>query len=61
MEAPVCFAKKFANAREKHFLRRWWIFRAVRRQFGWKFWAFIAGGASLDADTEEFWGGSDTR
>lgn len=50
------FRNKFANAREKHFLRRWWIFRAVRRQFGWKFWAFIAGGASLDADTEEFWG-----
>jgi long-chain acyl-CoA synthetase len=50
------FRRKFVNAREKHFLRRWWIFRAVRRQFGWKFWAFISGGASLDGETEEFWG-----
>src|SRR6202021_2857829 len=29
---------------------------AIRRQFGWKFWAFICGGAALDAQTEEFWG-----
>ena len=28
----------------------------MRRQFGWKFWAFISGGASLDGETEEFWG-----
>ena len=27
----------------------------IRRQFGWKFWAFICGGAALDAETEEFW------
>src|SRR6202040_3606738 len=39
----------------QHFLRRWWTFRAIRRQFGWKFWAFISGGASLDSETEEFW------
>ena len=39
----------------KHFLRRWWIFRDIHRQFGWKFWAFISGGAALDAETEEFW------
>jgi len=50
------FRRRFAYAKEKHFLRRWWIFRAIRRQFGWKFWAFICGGAALDADTEEFWG-----
>jgi long-chain acyl-CoA synthetase len=50
------FRRKFVEAREKHFLRRWWIFREARRQFGWKFWAFISGGASLDGDTEEFWG-----
>lgn len=23
--------------------------------FGWKFWAFISGGATLDAETENFW------
>jgi long-chain acyl-CoA synthetase len=50
------FRKCFAVAKDKHFLRRWWIFRAIRRQLGWKFWAFIAGGAALDSETEEFWG-----
>jgi long-chain acyl-CoA synthetase len=50
------FGQRFRAAEGKHFLRRWWIFRDIRRQFGWKFWAFIAGGAALDGDTEEFWG-----
>jgi len=39
----------------QHFLRRWWRFRRVHRQFGWKFWAFVSGGAALSADTEVFW------
>ena len=50
------FEQRFARAEGKPFLLRWWIFRRVRRQFGWKFWAFISGGATLDGDTEEFWG-----
>jgi long-chain acyl-CoA synthetase len=50
------FRERFMEAKDKHFLRRWWIFRAIRRQFGWKFLAFISGGAALDSDTEEFWG-----
>src|SRR5207245_373487 len=50
------FRETFRSAEGKHFLRRWWIFRRVRRQFGWKFWAFISGGAALDRATEEFWG-----
>jgi len=50
------FRRRFASAAGKHFLRRWYIFRAIRRQFGWKFWAFISGGAALDSETEEFWG-----
>jgi long-chain acyl-CoA synthetase len=50
------FRRRFRSSEGKHFLRRWWIFRTVHRQFGWKFWAFISGGAALDADTEEFWG-----
>jgi long-chain acyl-CoA synthetase len=49
------FKRKFHKSEGKHFLRRWWTFRAIRRQFGWKFWAFITGGAALDADTEKFW------
>ena len=50
------FRRRFQRAEGKHFLRRWWIFRRVHRQFGWKFWAFISGGAALDRVTEEFWG-----
>ena len=49
------FRRRFGAAEGKHFLRRWWIFRRIRRQFGWKFWAFICGGAALDAETEQFW------
>jgi long-chain acyl-CoA synthetase len=49
------FQTAFREARGKHFLHRWWIFRHIRRQFGWKFWAFISGGAALDSTTEEFW------
>jgi long-chain acyl-CoA synthetase len=49
------FRRRFRASEGKHFLRRWWIFRGIRRQFGWKFWAFICGGAALDAETEQFW------
>jgi long-chain acyl-CoA synthetase len=38
-----------------HFVKRWWRFRSIHNRFGWKFWAFISGGAALDAETEEFW------
>jgi long-chain acyl-CoA synthetase len=49
------FRKDFAAAEGKHFIRRWWIFRRIHHQMGWKFWAFISGGATLDRDTEIFW------
>ena len=49
------FRRRFRSSQGQHFLRRWWTFRAIRRQFGWKFWAFISGGAALDSETEEFW------
>ena len=49
------FRQTYAAADGKHFLRRWWIFRGIHRQFGFKFWAFISGGAALDHETEEFW------
>ncbi|MFT4113045.1 AMP-binding protein [Silvibacterium sp.] len=35
--------------------RRWWRFRGIHRKFGYKFWAFVCGGASLPADLEQFW------
>ena len=53
-QAPI-FQEKFARSEGRHYLRRWWIFRRVHRKFGWKFWAFICGGAALDSETEEFW------
>ena len=42
------FQRRFAEAEGKHFLKRWWIFRDVHRRFGWKFWAFVSGGATLE-------------
>lgn len=36
-------------------LRRGWTFRNIHRQFGWKFWAFLSGGATLSERTEDFW------
>ena len=49
------FQQQFAAARNERVAKRWWRFRQIHRRFGWKFWAFISGGAALDADTEEFW------
>lgn len=49
------FQQTFAAADGKHFLKRMWMFRGAHRTFGWRFWAFISGGATLDRDTEEFW------
>jgi long-chain acyl-CoA synthetase len=50
------FRKEFAAAADEHFVRRWWRFRRIHRRFGWRFWAIISGGASLGAETEQFWG-----
>lgn len=47
--------EKLARAESQHFLMRWWTFGRVHRQFGWKFWAFVSGGAALSSDTEAFW------
>ncbi|MDQ3820441.1 MAG: AMP-binding protein, partial [Acidobacteriota bacterium] len=49
------FQKALAAASRQHFSRRWWTFRKIHRRFGWKFWAFVSGGATLNADTEQFW------
>ena len=46
--------KNLDAANGEKFLRRAWRFRRIHRKFGWKFWAFISGGAALSADTEEF-------
>ncbi len=49
------FQRRFVAAKDEHFAKRWWRFRQIHNRFGWKFWAFISGGAALAADTEEFW------
>jgi long-chain acyl-CoA synthetase len=46
--------KSFEAANGKKFLRRAWRFRRIHRRFGWKFWAFISGGAALSSETEDF-------
>ena len=48
------FSRTFAAANGQKFLRRAWMFRRIHRRLGWKFWAFISGGAALTAETEEF-------
>jgi long-chain acyl-CoA synthetase len=47
-------ARALESANGKKFLRRAWRFRRIHRRFGWKFWAFISGGAALTPETEEF-------
>jgi len=48
------FARTFSAAKAQKFLRRAWMFRRIHRRFGWKFWAFISGGAALSPETEDF-------
>ena len=47
--------ERLAAAEQQNFLQRWWSFRDVHRRFGWKFWAFVSGGATLNHETEDFW------
>lgn len=49
------FRSRLRDSEGRHFLRRWWRFRRIRRQFGWKFLAIISGGAALDPEIEAFW------
>jgi long-chain acyl-CoA synthetase len=46
--------ESFESAKGRKFLRRAWMFRRIHGRFGWKFWAFISGGAALSKDTEDF-------
>jgi long-chain acyl-CoA synthetase len=47
-------ARTFKAAEGRKFLRRAWMFRRIHRRLGWKFWAFISGGAALATRDEEF-------
>ena len=47
-------SRVFDAVQGQKFLRRAWRFRRIHRRFGWKFWAFISGGAAMTPETEEF-------
>ena len=49
------FRRNWKASEREHFVLRWWRFRAIRRQFGWKFWAIVSGGAALPEAAERFW------
>lgn len=48
-------ADQLTSAEGRHFLRNWWTFREIHHRFGWRFWAFVTGGATLEGQTETFW------
>src|SRR5262249_40255407 len=48
------FRKSYEETKDRPFLSRAWRFRRIHRRLGWKFWAFISGGAALSTATEEF-------
>src|SRR6266446_3454354 len=48
------FQRTFESAKGRKFLRRAWMFHRIHRRLGWKFWAFVSGGAALSNDTENF-------
>src|SRR5437660_6382783 len=41
------FRRALETSAARHFIWRWWRFRHVHAMFGWKFWAFVSGGAAL--------------
>jgi long-chain acyl-CoA synthetase len=49
------FRRNFAASEKDTAVRRLWRFRRIHRQLGWKFWAFISGGAALPSVVETFW------
>ena len=53
-EAPG-LEKEIEAARGDKVWKRWWRFRRIHRTFGYKFWAFVCGGASLPVELESFW------
>jgi long-chain acyl-CoA synthetase len=50
------FREDFDAAEKESVPQRMWRFREIHRRFGWKFWAVISGGATLEPAAERFWG-----
>ncbi|MGI8769880.1 MAG: AMP-binding protein [Acidobacteriaceae bacterium] len=57
LHAQPELGSKLAAAEKATALQRWWLFRRQHRLFGFKFWAFVCGGATLPEDLERFWTG----
>ncbi|RXS98154.1 AMP-binding protein [Silvibacterium dinghuense] len=47
--------RELSAAQGEKVWKRWWRFRRIHRKLGYKFWAFVCGGASLPSDLEQFW------
>ncbi|MHB8302371.1 MAG: AMP-binding protein [Acidobacteriaceae bacterium] len=47
--------QRLAALQGKSAWQRWWRLRDVHSRFGWKFWAFVSGGATLPVEVESFW------
>lgn len=47
--------RDIAAAARERFWWRWWRFRRMHSQLGWRFWAVVSGGAALGRETELFW------
>ena len=54
--AAVAVPQILENLKNEVERRRLLQFRRIHSAFGWKFWAFVAGGAPVDTELEEFWG-----
>lgn len=54
-DGGASFTKQLEKAERRHFTRNWWTFRNIHRRFGLRFWAFVTGGATLEAEAESFW------
>jgi long-chain acyl-CoA synthetase len=46
---------EIAAAQGEKAWKHWWRFRRIHHSFGYKFWAFVCGGASLPTELESFW------
>ena len=48
-------AERLAAAQKLKAWQRWWAFRDIHRELGFKFWAFVSGGGALPGPLEQFW------
>jgi long-chain acyl-CoA synthetase len=54
LEQAADVASLVQSNEDTSFPRRVWRARSAHRRFGWKFWAFVSGGATLNPETEAF-------